>query len=68
VASSGFVTDDSTVSALAPMYSDDTDICGGEMFGNCATGSVGMEIAPMSKMIAEQTEAKIGRVMKNCMS
>ncbi len=34
------------------------------MFGNCATGRVGIETSPSSRMTSEQTDAKIGRRKK----
>src|SRR5947209_1245871 len=34
------------------------------MFGNCAIGSVGIEISPSSRMTSENTDAKIGRRRK----
>jgi hypothetical protein len=38
---------------------------GGATLGNCAIGSVGIETIPASRMINEQTAAKIGRRRKN---
>src|ERR1700716_3600 len=35
------------------------------MFGNCAIGSVGIEMMPSSRMTSENTDAKIGRLRKN---
>ncbi len=63
--SSGVVTDDSTVSGLAPMYDAVTVTVGGAIGGNCAIGSVGIAMIPTSKMTAEQTAAKIGLRTKN---
>ena len=34
------------------------------MFGNCAMGSVGIEMSPSSRMTSEKTDAKIGRLRK----
>src|SRR5690348_8298457 len=62
--SSGIVTADSTVAASAPLYALVTITCGGARFGNCATGSEGIEIAPPSTMTIAQTLANIGRLMK----
>jgi hypothetical protein len=39
---------------------------GGEIGGNCATGSVTIAIAPSRTRTIESTIAKIGRVMKKC--
>ena len=58
--SSGMVTADSTVCALAPMYPLLTTTCGGARSGNCATGSVGMQIAPASTINNAQTVANTG--------
>ncbi len=63
--SSGVVTADSTTWALAPMYTLWTPTCGGARLGNCATGSLGMEIAPARMIINAHTVAKMGRRMKN---
>ena len=38
---------------------------GGAMFGNCAIGSVGIEMMPSSRITRENTDAKIGRLRKN---
>src|SRR5580704_3374849 len=62
--SSGMVTADSTVCALAPIYTLVTTTCGGAKFGNCATGREGMEIAPARMIISAQTVANTGRRMK----
>src|SRR5277367_1919335 len=62
--SRGMVTADSTVCALAPIYELVTSTCGGAKSGNCATGSVGMQMAPASTMNNAQTVAKTGRSMK----
>src|SRR6266436_9496239 len=62
--SRGIVTADSTVCAFAPMYTLVTTTCGGARFGNCAIGSVGMEIAPARIIISAQTVANTGRRMK----
>src|SRR5277367_778012 len=62
--SKGMVTADSTVCALAPIYALVTSTCGGAKSGNCATGSVGMQIAPASTMNNAQTVANTGRSMK----
>jgi hypothetical protein len=62
--SSGVVTDDSTASALAPVYVDVTVTTGGAIFGYWAIGSVGIDMSPSSRMTSEQTHAKIGRRTK----
>src|ERR1035437_6518951 len=40
-------------------------ISGGTMFGNCATGRLNIETAPMSTIKMAMTIATIGRLMKN---
>src|SRR5690348_4139346 len=60
--SSGVVTADSTVSALAPMYTADTDTDGGATSGYCAIGMFGIAMAPASTMTSEHTLARIGRL------
>src|ERR1700681_3633995 len=62
--SSGVVTEDSTASALAPWYTATTVTVGGAIFGNCAIGSVGMEINPSSRITSEKTDAMMGRCRK----
>ena len=59
-------TDCSTTEALAPMYVVCTWMSGGEIGGNCATGSTRIATAPSKTMTMESTIAKIGRVMKKC--
>src|SRR6202049_2739231 len=58
------VTADSTVCALAPMYTLLTVTWGGARLGNCAMGRVGMEIAPPKMISSAQTVANTGRRMK----
>src|SRR5580698_8115670 len=62
--SSGMVTADSTVCALAPVYPLDTETCGGARSGNCETGRVGITAAPARMMSRAHTVAKTGRRMK----
>src|SRR5476649_2014919 len=62
--SSGVVTDDSTASADAPVYTDETVTVGGATLGNCAIGNVGIATRPISKITSEATDAKIGRFKK----
>src|SRR5579872_5855486 len=62
--SSGVVTADSTVCALAPVYTLVTVTCGGASCGYCAIGSRGMHTAPAITMNSEHTVAKTGRLMK----
>src|SRR5689334_2814010 len=62
--SSGVVTADSTVCALAPVYTLVTVTCGGASCGYCATGSRGMHTAPAITMNSEHTVANTGRLMK----
>src|SRR5579859_4073243 len=62
--SSGIVTADSTVCAFAPMYPLDTTTCGGASSGNCATGSVGIAIAPPRIISSAHTVANTGLSMK----
>ena len=59
--SRGMVTADSTACALAPMYPLETTTCGGANSGNCAIGSVGIEMAPPSTINSAQTVANTGR-------
>jgi len=46
------------------MYTLVTTTCGGARFGNCAIGSVGIEIAPAKIIISAHTVANTGRWMK----
>src|SRR5512146_968228 len=62
--SSGVVTADSTVCALAPVYTLVTVTCGGASCGYCAMGSRGMHTAPAITMNSEHTVANTGRLMK----
>src|SRR5262249_53597712 len=62
--SRGVVTADSTVWAFAPMNTLVTTTCGGARSGNCAIGSVGIEIAPARIISSAQTVANTGRRMK----
>src|SRR5207249_1053605 len=62
--SSGIVTADSTVCALAPMYTLVTTTWGGARSGNCAIGRLGIEIAPPKIMNRAHTVANTGRSMK----
>src|SRR5437899_7737029 len=62
--SSGMVTADSTVCALAPTYPLNTETCGGARLGNCATGKVGITTAPARMISRAQTVANTGRLIK----
>src|SRR5918994_2790430 len=61
--SMGIVTADSTVCALAPVYTLETFTCGGASVGYCAIGSVGIAIRPPRMMTSEQTVESTGRRM-----
>src|SRR4051794_10602668 len=63
--SSGIVTEDSTTSDDAPMYVLVTLTVGGARSGYCEMGSVGSASRPASRMMMEQTAAKMGRLRKN---
>src|SRR4051794_39853535 len=63
--SSGVATACSIVTASAPVKLPVTMICGGTMFGNCATGSPRSETAPTITVTIAITIATIGRRMKN---
>ena len=60
----GEVTAVSTVSALAPVYTEVTDTVGGATSGYCAIGIAGIASAPASTITREQTVARMGRRMK----
>ena len=61
----GAATALATSVALAPGKLHVTEIVGGEIIGNCASGKRKTQIAPASVITIDSTEAKIGRSMKN---
>src|SRR5262249_40961302 len=62
--SSGVETDCSIVTASAPVYVVDVMICGGTIWGNCASGNPRIEIKPARTVMMAMTIATIGRRMK----
>src|SRR6476620_10495548 len=62
--SSGVATDCSMVSASAPGYCAVTVICGGTIWGNCATGRPRSATIPPRTVTMAMTIATIGRRMK----
>src|SRR5690606_4311214 len=62
--SSGLVTWDSMISALAPLYRVSTVTTGSSMFGYSRTGRRKYEIKPISTTITLRTVAKTGRLMQ----
>src|SRR5271165_2049366 len=63
--SMGVATAFSSVSASAPGYKAHRRISGGAIFGNCATGSLVIVIAPTITVKIAMTIATIGRLIKN---
>src|SRR5579871_2349464 len=63
--SRGVVTERITISAVAPGYCDVTVTVGGEIWGYCEIGSVGMVMRPASSTMKLMTPAKSGRLRKN---
>ena len=60
------MTEFSTVSADAPVYCAPMVTRGGAISGYCSKGSVLIDKAPASMMTMAMTQAKMGRLMKNC--
>ena len=61
----GVATESASVCASPPTNEVEMLISGGTMLGNCATGRLNIETAPMITIKMAMTIATIGRLMKN---